>query len=69
MKKQGIPFAAATKGNAVSVIGRPQALQPEVKFRGGSDGLMIQNWPGKAAGHGHRQGICRQLEKGHKGTC
>lgn len=35
MKKQGIPFAAATKGNAVSVIGRPQALQPEVKFRGG----------------------------------
>ncbi len=52
MVKQEIQFAVVTKGNRVSVIGRSQALQPEVKFRGGvSDGLMIQNWPGKAAGH------------------
>ena len=52
MVKQEIQFAVVTKGNKVTAIGRPQVFQPEVKFRGGiSDGLMIQNWPGKAAGH------------------
>ncbi len=35
MVKQEIQFAVVTKGNRVSVIGRSQALQPEVKFRGG----------------------------------
>ena len=43
MVKQEIQFAVVTKGNTVSVIGRSQVLQPEVKFRGVSDGLMIQN--------------------------
>ena len=43
MVKQEIQFAVVTKGNRVAVIGRSQALQPEVKFRGVSDGSMIQN--------------------------
>ena len=57
MVKQELQFAVVTKGNKVTAIGRSQVLQPEVKFRGGvSNGLMIQSWPGKAAGHErHRQ--------------
>lgn len=69
MVKQEIQFAVVTKGNKVTAIGRSQVFQPEVKFRGGvSDGLMIQSWPGKAAGNERRQRVCRQREKGHKGT-
>lgn len=52
MVKQEIQFAVVTKGNKVTSVGRSQVFQPEVKFRGGvSDGLMIQNCLGKAAGN------------------
>lgn len=70
MVKQEIQFAVVTKGNKVTSVGRSQVLQLEVKFRGGvSDGLMIQNCLGKAAGHEHRQGMCRQFKKGHERAC